>query len=266
MFRGKAIRHELKFLHRVLRQVLQRTANHVVVVVHSVDRDVAAAPQPAGRRDDYRLRLRGIERRSRRVTGHQERQLEEVAAVQGKGSDLTRRDDGPDIGADDVHRACGSGDSDLFLETGDLQCDLQVQHAAHLDHQPLQLTRSEARGLDRELDLARDNIGDGETPNRVGQRFPREARLTLDHADVSRDALLLSVQHTTANRAGAGLLCCCRRGNQRPDRRENEQSATAHDLLRGRPDPDGSPRRTAGNHGPAHRIQQRVGQGWLLRV
>jgi hypothetical protein len=216
---GKAVRHQLKLLHRVLREILQRTAHHVVVVIHPVERDVSAASQAPGRRDDHRLCLRGIERGGRRVTRRQKRQLEEVAAIQRKRGNLTRGDDGTDVGADDVHRACGSSDGNLFLDTGDLQHDLQVQDAADFDHQTVQLTVREPRCLDGEFDFARHDIGDGETSRRVRQDFPLEARLTLDHADAGRHALFLGVQHTTPDRPGARLLWGRIRGRPRPDHR-----------------------------------------------
>ena len=51
---GETVGGDLEFLHRVLRDVVQRSADHVVVVVHAVDRDVAAAAELPGRGDRRR--------------------------------------------------------------------------------------------------------------------------------------------------------------------------------------------------------------------
>ena len=59
--RREPVRRDLEFLHGILRDVLQRPADHIVVVVHPVDGDVAAAAGLAGRRHDDRLRLGRIE-------------------------------------------------------------------------------------------------------------------------------------------------------------------------------------------------------------
>ena len=87
---GEAVGRHLKFLHGVLRDVLQRAADDVVVVVHAVDGDVAAASRLTGRRHDHRLRLGGIEVGRRRVARGQKRELEEVPAVERQRLDLAR--------------------------------------------------------------------------------------------------------------------------------------------------------------------------------
>lgn len=81
-FCGKAIRRHLKSLDRILRDVLQRSADDIFVVVHAVDGHVSATTRLARGRDDDRLRFGRIEVGSRRVAGGQKGQLQEIAAVQ----------------------------------------------------------------------------------------------------------------------------------------------------------------------------------------
>ena len=88
------VRRELKFLHGVLRQILQRPADDIVVVVRAVDGHVAAATELAGRRDQNGVRFRRIEVRRGRIAGDEERQLQEVAAVEGQRRDFLLPDDG----------------------------------------------------------------------------------------------------------------------------------------------------------------------------
>ena len=80
--RGKPAGGDLELLHALLDDVEQRPAHHVVVVVHAVDGDVAAAAELPGRRDDHGVGLGRIEVRRRGVAGDQQRQLHEVAAVE----------------------------------------------------------------------------------------------------------------------------------------------------------------------------------------
>ena len=86
-FRGEAVGRDLELLHRLLRDVLERPADDVVVVVGAVDHDVAAAADLPGRRDHDAVRLGRVEVGGRRVAGHQQRQLEEVAPVERQGLD-----------------------------------------------------------------------------------------------------------------------------------------------------------------------------------
>ena len=92
----EAVRRHLELLDRVLRQVGERPAHHVVVVVLAVDRDVAAASELAGRRDRDHVRLGRVEVRRGRVARQQERELEEVAAVERQVLDDARPHHAPD--------------------------------------------------------------------------------------------------------------------------------------------------------------------------
>ena len=78
----ETVGRDLELLHGLLGHVLERSTDHIVVVVGAVDHDVAAATELAGRRDEHRVRLRRIEVGRRRVAGNEQRQLEEVAAVE----------------------------------------------------------------------------------------------------------------------------------------------------------------------------------------
>ena len=114
--RGEPVGRDLKFLHRVLRDILQRPAHHVVVVVHAVDGDVAAAAGLSSRRHNHRLRFGRIEVGCRGAAGRQECQLEEVAAVQRQRLDLAGRDNRADDRAQHVDGARGAGDRDLLAD------------------------------------------------------------------------------------------------------------------------------------------------------
>ena len=86
-FRREPLRRDLELLHRLLGDVLQRPAHHVVVVVGAVDGDVAAATELPRRGDHDDVRLGRIEIRGRRVAGHEQREFEEVAAVERQDLD-----------------------------------------------------------------------------------------------------------------------------------------------------------------------------------
>ena len=62
-----SIGHNLKFLHRIDRQIEQRSTHDIVVVVLPIDGDVASAPHLAGRGDQHTVGLGGIEDGSRVV-------------------------------------------------------------------------------------------------------------------------------------------------------------------------------------------------------
>ena len=160
-----AVRRHLELLHRVLRQVGERTAHHVVVVVLSVDRDVAAAPRLAGRRDRHHVRLGRVEVRRRRVARQQERELQEVAAVQREVLDHA----GPDHPAHDrvARRHADAPLLDLDALGPSLQGQYGVDtHAApHFDDDALDRGRGEAGRFDRDPVLpgwkARDHVAAG---------------------------------------------------------------------------------------------------------
>ena len=81
---GEPVRRDLELLNGVERQVRERAAHDVVVVVLAVDADVPPAAELAGGRHGEAVRLGGIEVRRGRIAGHEQAQLEEVAAVQGE--------------------------------------------------------------------------------------------------------------------------------------------------------------------------------------
>src|SRR5207245_2395068 len=71
-FSGKTIRRNLEFRHSVLRNVNERPAHSVVVIVRPVNRDIAAAPELTGRRDDDTACLGRIEVRRGSVAGNEQ--------------------------------------------------------------------------------------------------------------------------------------------------------------------------------------------------
>ena len=144
-FRAETARRDLEFLHGIDGQVEQRPAHHVVVVVLPVDGHVAAAAHLPGRRDQDAVRLGGIERRGRGVTWHQERQLQEVAAVERQ-----RLDGGGS--QDPVHRGTGRAshchDADGFTDRRNSQSHVEPHSLADLQHDVGRLPGREAGQLD----------------------------------------------------------------------------------------------------------------------
>ena len=209
------VRDELELLHAVLCDVLQRASDHVVVVVHAVDRDVATASEPAGRRDEHRLGLGRIEGGGRRVAGCQERQLEEIPAVQRQRLDLPGGNDGADVRADHVHCACAAGDRDLFTHARDLQRDVEIQRVADLEHQSFDTPRRKPRRVDDHVDGPRREVRDRETPCGLRLRDAFQAGAGLQHANPGCDSLFLRIDHATPDGRGPRLLRRgCRRNQQ----------------------------------------------------
>src|SRR5207245_10328206 len=85
---GKTVGGNLKFLHSILRNIDEHAAHDIVVVVHAVDAYVAAASQLPGRRNDDSARLGGIEIGRNRITRNEQRQFQEIAAIQWQIVDL----------------------------------------------------------------------------------------------------------------------------------------------------------------------------------
>ena len=90
---GEPSRRDLKLLHRVFREIRQRSADHLVVVVATIHGNIAALAKAARGAHFESVGLGRIEGRSRPVPGYQVGQLQEVSAIQrnaldGFGSDL----------------------------------------------------------------------------------------------------------------------------------------------------------------------------------
>ena len=81
-FGGKTVGGNLKFLHSVFRDIDEHAAHDIVIVVHSVDAHVAAAPQLAGGRYDDSARLGGIEIGCDGIARNEQSQFQEIAAIQ----------------------------------------------------------------------------------------------------------------------------------------------------------------------------------------
>ena len=79
---GESSGRNLKLLNRVLGQIRERSANHLVVIVSAIDGDIAAASKAAGRADFKRVGLGGVERRRRAITRQQIGELKKIAAIQ----------------------------------------------------------------------------------------------------------------------------------------------------------------------------------------
>ena len=122
-FRAEPVRGNLEFLHRLLRHVLQRPADHIVIVVSAVDGDVPSASELAGRGDRHRVRLGRVEVGRGGVARHQQGKFEEVAAVQRQRVDHGRSDDGVHDGPAFVDRRQpdGSRHDDRFPHRRDRQ-------------------------------------------------------------------------------------------------------------------------------------------------
>ncbi len=148
--RGKPAGGDLELLHALLDDVEQRPAHHVVVVVHAVDGDVAAAAELPGRRDDDGVGLGGIEVRRRRVAGHQQRQLHEVAAVERQPVDGRARNHGVHHGSRGVHEpGAGGVDHDVFPHAGHGERRVKVQDLSDPQRHGFEAVRRKAGGGDR---------------------------------------------------------------------------------------------------------------------
>ena len=85
--RRELVGRDLELLHRFLRHVLQRTTHHVVVVVGAVDRDHAAAPELTRRATRVTLLVLVGSKFGLGIARDEQRELQEVAAVQGQRLD-----------------------------------------------------------------------------------------------------------------------------------------------------------------------------------
>src|SRR5206468_1048127 len=81
-FRGKTVRGNLKFLYAIFRDIDEHAPDDIVIVVHAVYAYVPTAPQLAGGRDDDSARLGGIEIGRNRIARNEQRQFQEIAAIQ----------------------------------------------------------------------------------------------------------------------------------------------------------------------------------------
>ncbi len=120
---AEAVGRDLKLLHGIDRQVQQRSADHVVVVVLAVDGDVAAASHLPGGGDQHAVGLRRIEDRCGRVAGHEQRQLEEVPAVERQRLDTRTRQDPVNHRAD---RTRVAAHDHALLDIPDIELDVEL--------------------------------------------------------------------------------------------------------------------------------------------
>ena len=143
----------------------------VVVVVLPVDRDVAAAPELAGGGHGHAVRLRRVEVRRRRVAGHQERELQEVAAVQrqvldGLAAEITsstteRRD------RDRRGRGYGEG----FLARAGQEAQGEIERTPDLGAHVVIGDGRERRRGHRHRVFARRQVGEDVRPRRARRRL-----------------------------------------------------------------------------------------------
>ena len=132
---------------------------------------VTLPPRPNWPADEIstELRLGGVEVRRGRVAGNQQRQLEEVAAVERQLVDGLRADDRVDDRARGVDDAdAGAGDGDRLVDAGDRQRDLEVQRLADAQHDVGVALLGEVRRRHRDGDVAGGEVGDGERAGLVG--------------------------------------------------------------------------------------------------
>ena len=147
---GKTAGRDLELLHALLDDVEQRPAHHVVVVVHPVDGDVAAAAELPGRRDDHGVGLGRIEVRRRRVAGHEKGQLHEVAAVERQPVDGGCRDHRVDDRARGVDQlGARRVDDDVFAHAGHGEHRVKVQYLPDPKRHAFEALRRKAGRHDR---------------------------------------------------------------------------------------------------------------------
>ena len=224
----EAVGGDLKLLHGLLRDVLERTTHDVVVVVGAVDHDVAAAAKLTRGRDRDRVRLGGIEVRGRRVTRHEQRQLEEVAAVERQGVDEAARDHGID------HRTARVDDDraahdDRLAHVADRELQVQRHDATDIQNNVLARDVGESCGAGRKIDGARREIRDHEDAVRAGGHRPGHAIALSGDRHLGRGhRRALRIEHAAANRAGCGLSDGAARGDD--DRRCAQQRESTQQM------------------------------------
>ena len=208
-FRREAVGGDLELLHRLLRDVLQRPADDVVVVVGAVDHDVAAAPELTGRRDRDGVRLGRVEVRRRRVARHEQRQLEEVAAVERQRLDQLCRDDRID------HRTARVDRRPRRRPRRRRPSRAPAERAARRratrsgrlrSRTPVRRASPNPGAVTVMSTVAGGHVGDHERTVRVGRRATRERRPARHHLDDRRrDWATLRVANGSADRSGGCL-------------------------------------------------------------
>ena len=169
-FRREAVGGDLELLHRLLRDVLQRPADDIVVVVRAVHHDVAASPELAGRRDGHRVRFGRVEIRRRRVPRHEQGQLQEVAAVQRQRFDELCRDDRVHDRPAGVENADRPVHDDRLADLLNGQFDDERRGLPYLDHHPGPPRFPEPWCGHRDVDGGGRHIGYHERTVRIGGR------------------------------------------------------------------------------------------------
>ena len=164
--------HDLKLIHRIdaIRDAAQ--ASRVVVRGQTIDDEVVrkialAADRNALARNGRRL---GKELSApdvgRRHAWHEERQVQEVASVEGQVLHLCLRDRSRDLAARGLEHGRLPGDGDGGIEVSDLERDGQLEGGADRE-------RERARDIGKSVEADRDFIGTDAASMANGSVLPR---------------------------------------------------------------------------------------------
>ena len=169
---GIARRCHLEFLDGILGKILQRAADHIVVVVGAVDRHGAAASKLPRRRDQDRIGLGRIEVRRQGVARYEQGQLEKVATIERQRGNLALPDDSIDGRRHRIHalRRIRFVNRDHFAHAGDGERDVEVARLPDGNRHVLEQLRRKASGGDLHADQAGRQLRDGKSSLRIRGR------------------------------------------------------------------------------------------------
>ncbi len=195
-------RRNLKFRDGILREVGERSADYVVVVVAAVHGDVAAAADATVRADFQRVRLGGVEIRRRAVAGHEVRQFQKVSAVQRNGFDGGGGDLPLNHGLGHFHGVRCARNRDAGSHGRDFYFRVFRGGAARLHNYAFVLRRCKSRSLDRNRVRSRGHIRQHVKAVGVGSRFARHVRRVIYDRNLgARYHRAAWIRHSSVDRA-----------------------------------------------------------------
>jgi hypothetical protein len=162
--------------------------------------------------------------------GHQQRELDEVAAVERQLADLLAGDEAGDVAALGLHLDGGGLDADRLRHAARLELDVLGAHVGHVEQEALVEGALESGVAHLDLVAADGEVGEGVGPDRARERALRQTGVFALQGDLRpRDHRPRGVRHRPAQR-GAGALGEHRGRDQGGENRQ-EYQRLAHPVL-----------------------------------
>jgi len=222
--RAVAVAVNLELLDRVHRRVDEdRTVAADVVVVGAVDRphvrrDRAAADGQVGAAEQPLVL--DVQEVRRADAGHQERELQEVAAVERKIADLLTRDETGDVATDRLHLVRVGFDGDLLFDLTGRELDVHRAVLRGVERDRLRDRTLEPGVLDHDLIRTDRQLEQRIHARLVRRRVLRQTRVVIPDGDLrARDHGTRLIRYCSTDRGRESL----REGRDRQEQCEHWQ-------------------------------------------